>query len=92
MGCRKEEEWAGVDGCSGGEVGILHGVEVVDGVPHTPLQGPGLRGCQERVTQVTEGHVIAVQVMEEGVRTWSKTGPVLRFAGVGGGSTVLDTQ
>lgn len=54
---------------------------MVDGVPHTPLQGPGFRGCQERVTQVTEGHVIAVQVMEEGVRTWSKTGRVLKFWG-----------
>lgn len=36
---------------SGGEVGTLHGVEPVDGVPHTCLQGAHIRGAQEAVTE-----------------------------------------
>lgn len=32
-------------GLSGSEVGALHGVEPVDGVPHTGLQGAHVRGA-----------------------------------------------
>lgn len=36
---------------SGGEVGTLHGVEPVDGVPHAGLQGAHVRGAEEAVTE-----------------------------------------
>lgn len=59
----------GWGGGSRGEVRILHGVQVVDGVAHPGLQQPGLRGGQEAVAQVTEGGVVTVQVMEKGLGT-----------------------
>lgn len=36
---------------SGGEVGTLHGVEPVDGVPHAGLQGAHVRGAEEAVAE-----------------------------------------
>lgn len=36
---------------SGGEVGTLHGVEPVDGVPHAGLQGAHVGGAQEAVAE-----------------------------------------
>lgn len=36
---------------SGGEVGTLHGVEPVDGVPHAGLQGAYIRGAEEAVAE-----------------------------------------
>lgn len=36
---------------SGGEVGTLHGVETVNGVPHAGLQGAHIRGAEEAVTE-----------------------------------------
>lgn len=36
---------------SGGEVGTLHGVEPVDGVPHAGLQGAHVGGAEEAVAE-----------------------------------------
>lgn len=36
---------------SGGEVGTLHGVEPVNGVPHPRLQGAHVRGAEEAVAE-----------------------------------------
>lgn len=48
---------------SGGEVGVLHGVEAVNGVSHPSRQETAVPCCQEAVSKVTKAS-IAVQVME----------------------------
>lgn len=53
----------GVSQGSGCEVGVLHGVEAVDGVSHPPRQEPTVRRCQKTVAEVTEAPV-AVQIVE----------------------------
>lgn len=51
---------------SGGKVGALHGIEPVDGVPHTGLQGAHVRGTEEAVAEAGEGG-IAIDIVEDGV-------------------------
>lgn len=51
---------------SGGKVGALHGVEPVDGVPHTGLQGAHVGRAEEAVAEAGEGG-ITIDIVENGV-------------------------